>query len=200
MFRSDRALALTAFFLERAGGRMNDIKLAKLQYLAERSAILRFHAPMTNDEGVSLEHGPCLRRTLDLTQGKRLRTEPMPDPLWKKHIAFYRQADGDVQDENTVELRQPYDWEQKLSPAEIATLEEIWRQFGAMTKWQIRDWCHDHCSEYREVEGRVQLPIRLEDIFRAAGDDRETAREKAEEIRYHERFAEELARERALAR
>lgn len=181
---------MTAFFLERAGGRMNDIKLAKLQYLAERGAILRFHAPIANDEGVSLEHGPCLSQTLNLT------TSYASDPLWERHIALHRRgADGTP--ENTVELRAPFAWRDYLSPAAIEMLEELWSDFGGMGKWQIKGWCHDRLREYVDVGKRKRRPIRLEDIFIAEGDDESVAAEKAEGIRYHERFVAELARERA---
>lgn len=182
MFHNDRALALTAFFLERAGGRLNDIKLAKLQYIAERRAILRFGAGLANDDGVSLEHGPCLSLTLNLTLQRR------PDPLWERHIEFIRYEQG--ADENTVSLKEPLDWREALSPAAVALLEEIWTEFGAMGKWTIKGWCHDNLGEYFEVGNGKGRPIRLEEIFRAEGDTEAVAAERAAELRYHERFAE----------
>ena len=180
MFHSDRALALTAFFLERAGGSLNDIKLAKLQYIAERQAILLFGAPLANDDGVSLEHGPCLSQSLDLMRHVKR------DPLWERHIGFRRHKEGEK--ENTVVLNEPVDWAAILSPAAADMLEEIWREFGALKKWRIRDRSHTF-GEYVEVGKGGRKPIRLEEIFLAEGDPPERAAQRAEEIRYHERFA-----------
>jgi len=42
-------------------------------------------------------------------------------------------------------------------------LDSVWRQFGAMDKWKIRDWTHQHCpeckdppSDVRPVFGRIE--------------------------------------------
>ena len=181
MYKIRRALAVTAFFLEKGQGRMNDMKLAKLQYLSERMSILSLMAPITCDAYVSLPHGPCLSKTLELT-----RTQD--HTLWRQHIRFESHTKS-KESENTVVLLAPFDFRSELSEADLELLERIWGQFGKMTKWQIRDWCHKNCPEYTETVS--SLPISLESLFAANGCDEQEARQMAEEIRYLDRFESE---------
>jgi uncharacterized phage-associated protein len=46
---------------------MSLLALTKLLYLGEWLSLQRFAEPLTGDELVSMQHGPALSRTLDLT-------------------------------------------------------------------------------------------------------------------------------------
>lgn len=158
------------------------MKLAKLQYLAERQSILALMAPITCDAYVSLPHGPCLSRTLEL-----MRTQD--HMLWSQHIKFESHINA-KESENTVVLLKPFAYRSELSDADLELLEKIWSQFGKMTKWQIRNWCHKNCPEYTETTS--SLPITLESMFIANGCGEQEAKQMAEEIRYHDRFESEF--------
>lgn len=191
MIHVERAVALSAYFLEREGGRMNDIKLAKLQYLAEREALITMLAPIVGDEAVSLYHGPCLSHTLNLTN------DSSEDSLWDSYIGFepYELA---PEGRNTVVLASPIVEEELLSPADLEILESLWERFGHMDWRQIRNWCHENLPEYTEVAYGTRKWITLEEIFKGAGDDPETAFAKADEVRYHARFEQRYSRKIAV--
>ncbi|CAN5703649.1 Panacea domain-containing protein [soil metagenome] len=181
MIHIERATAMSAYFLEKAGGRMNDIKLAKFQYLAERESLITMLSPMVGDEALSLYHGPCLSHTLNLT------CDIAEDSSWDAHIGFepYEIAD---EGSNMAVLTNPIRWEDFISPADIEILDGLWTRFGHMDWRQFRDWCHQNVPEYTEVRYGTRRWITLEDIFKGAGDDPEMATAKANEVRYHERF------------
>ncbi len=110
MIHVDRATAMSTYFLSKGGGRMNDIKLAKLQYLAERTSLLELMSPIVNDEAVSLYHGPCLSSTLNLTNDFN------EDSFWDSFISF-EPYDLAPEGRNTVVLMSPTPWSGVLSPA-----------------------------------------------------------------------------------
>ena len=57
-FREDKATALAAAFLERAGGELEYLKLLKLMYLAERESLRVLGSSLMEDTFVSMKHGP----------------------------------------------------------------------------------------------------------------------------------------------
>ena len=188
MFHSDRALAITAFFLGKNGGRMNAIGLAKLQYLVERTAIVTYRSPIVDDNGARLPHGPVLSETL------RMMTKEKNDPLWNRHVHYEPKSGGGK--ENVVVLDEPFDAEEVLSPVDMEILEAIWHDFGGMTPFQLRDWCHANLPEWEGGTKRGHW-IQLEDIFVAVGNSPEMAAQKAREIRYHQRLDARLEEIRA---
>ncbi|MCX6915882.1 MAG: Panacea domain-containing protein, partial [Verrucomicrobia bacterium] len=59
------------------------MKLIKLLYLADRTALLRWGRPITTDTYVSMDRGPVLSRVLDLATDEDL---PGQTSIWAKHI------------------------------------------------------------------------------------------------------------------
>lgn len=118
-----------------------------------------------------MPHGPVLSQTLNLMDGD---SESCPDG-WEAWIS-------DQQD-HELSLRQPLnpDALDELSPAELDMLRAIWQQFGAMGKWEIRDWTHVHCPEWRDPHGSSN-PIPFERLARAVGFDTSTVKELAARI------------------
>lgn len=82
-----------------------------------------------------------------------------------------------------LSLRQPLktDTLDELAPAELEVLRSVWQQFGAMGKWEIRDWTHDHCSEWEDPRGSSN-PIPFERLARAVGFDSAAAKELSGQI------------------
>lgn len=56
----------------------------------------------------------------------------------------------------------------ELSDADLYVLESVWARFGYMTKWEIRNYTHDNCEEWRDPQGGT-LPIFYKDVFVALG-------------------------------
>ncbi len=68
-YNARKAAQVAAFFALSEGGKINVLKLVKLIYLADRSAMEAFEAPILNDKFVSMDHGPVNSITLNLING-----------------------------------------------------------------------------------------------------------------------------------
>lgn len=166
-FRSRKAAQLCARFASLAGGNIEKLKLIKLVYLAERAFLRDYRIPMLFDELYSLKHGPICSSTLNAINGG------VQDDIWNEFLA----RNGNI----VVPIKR-FDRDEldELSDAEVACADAVWKERGHMTASQLRNYTHDNCPEYTEVEdGRV--PITYADVLTALGDER--AEEIDREIR-----------------
>lgn len=179
-YREDRATQAAARLLQLRGGTMSYMKLLKLLYLADRQALLELGRPITFDRFVSMPHGPVLSRTCDL-----IASEPDPDrpSYWGQHISppynyEVKLVAGDV----------PND---QLSPAEEAVLDSVFKKFGWMNRFQLRDFTHT-LPEWQDPYGS-SIPIDVRDVLLAQGVDEEDAK-AIEDSLAAESMMEQLAR------
>lgn len=175
MFDDRKAGQVAAFFVNAEGGRMSVIKLVKLIYLSDREFMDRCGLPITFDRLVSMPHGPVNSQTYECIQGAVDR------PGWEEWI-------GD-REGHIVTVRKPVsrDALDEVSDAEIETMQAVWQRFGSMGKWEIRDWTHERCAEWRDPDGS-SLPIDYADVFRALGRDDVMARDLAGHVEAHRRI------------
>lgn len=176
-YREDKATQAAARLLRLSGGKMSHMKLIKMLYLADRTAILRWGRPITFDWYFSLPHGPVLSFTLD-----KINADPDPsDPsYWHRYIS--------ERQEYEVRLIREAPSNQ-LSRAEEDILDEIHASFGHMTQWELRDYSHT-LPEWQNPQGS-SIPIRLRDILVAEGfEDPEI--EAIEDTLAAESFADSL--------
>ena len=172
MFNERKAAQMAAFFLgQTPEGRMSHLKLMKLMYLADREAVRNFGFPISGDRMVSMPHGPVLSMTLNLMDGD---IESCPGG-WEEWISD--------KENHELSLRKPFNMDalDELAPAELDVLRSVWQQFGAMGKWEIRDWTHKHCPEWEDPQGS-SYPIPFERLAQAVGLDATTAKELAAQI------------------
>jgi hypothetical protein len=87
-FSEKKAAQVAAFFLHRAGGRMEKLKLMKLMYLAERASYQKFGEPMVGDKLVSMDNGPALSITLN-HMNRIQPSEPEGWESWVSHRSDY---------------------------------------------------------------------------------------------------------------
>ncbi|MBF0602609.1 MAG: SocA family protein [Nitrospirae bacterium] len=172
MFDEIKVSQVAAFFLNKTQeGRMPHLKLMKLMYLADREAIRTMGLPITWDYPVSMPHGPVLSMTLDLMNGN-VRSSPGG---WEDWVS--------AKENHEVSSRTIFEPDRltKLSRAEISVLESVWQQFREMNQWKIRDWTHDHCSEWQDPHGS-SFPISFDSMARCVGFDAGAAAKLAERI------------------
>jgi len=174
MFDERKVAQAAAYFLDRRGGEMAHLKLMKLLYLADRESMRRYGEPISQDRMVSMPHGPVLSQTYDLMAGCSPSTGA--DDGWDAWIA-------DIQDYQ-VKLRRPVDHEAlgQLSEADLEILDDVWNQFGAMSRWEIRDYTHDKCPEWEDPNGSSK-PLKPESVFQALGRTPEESKQLAENLR-----------------
>lgn len=170
MFNERKAAQVAAWFLRKQGGRMPHLKLIKLMYLADRQSLDEYGFSITGDLAVSMPHGPVLTMTLDLINGD---VESGRDG-WEAWISDRADYEVALRERERDEL-------DELSEADVGVLDQVWRRFGAMTKWQIRDYTHDHCPEWQDPQGSSN-PIPYERIFEALGRSKQEAAQLAERI------------------
>jgi len=141
----------------RAGtaGTIAKLKLIKLLYFAERRFIFEYHHPMLFDEYYSLPHGPICSGALNGIDGI------IHGKIWDKYIARNGNIVVAIKSLSRDEL-------DEVSDAELAVVDDIWRDFGHMTPSQLRNYSHENCPEYTETEGRI--PISYKQILRAVGE------------------------------
>ncbi|SRR5229473_500880 len=152
-FNEAKATQAAAWFLKLRGTTMSYLKLIKLLYLLDREALLRWGRPITTDSYVSMDNGPVVSRIYDL-----ILEEPDPgtDSAWRNHI-------GEPQSYEVTLLQDPGSSE--LSRAEENLIDEIFGQFGRMSRWELRDYSHT-LPEWSDPNGST-IPISIRDILRA---------------------------------
>lgn len=182
MFRIDAAVALASFFIGKSDrSEMNDLRLMKLMYLAERESIGQIGSTLTGATFASLPKGPILSEILTLSKSS--------DPNeWTRSIAFEKH---DGEKSNHFRMLRPVDYREHFSQAELEILEQVWRDYGSRTKWQLVDLTHEFPEWNKAVcqpEAPARsLPISLEDILeKGLKRDRDTAQVVAEAIRSYE--------------
>src|SRR5258708_39666927 len=152
-FNEAKATQAAAWFLKLRGTTMSYLKLIKLLYLLDREALLRWGRPITTDIYVAMDNGPVVSRIYDL-----IREEPDPgtESFWREHI-------GEPHNYEVVLLQDP--GSRELSRAEENLINEIFGQFGRMSRWQLRDYSHT-LPEWNDPNGST-IPISIRDILKA---------------------------------
>lgn len=167
MLNERKVAQMAAYLLRKRGGTMSHLKLMKLLYLCDREAMYRYQEPMTGDRMVSMKHGPVLSGTLNHMDGD---VESAPDG-WEAWISD--------KEDHQLSLRRQFhsiDELDELSEADIEILDDVWNRFGHMRRWDLRDYTHEHCAEWRDPNGSM-IPIEYKDVFMALGYSEDQARE-----------------------
>lgn len=152
-FREDKAAQAAALLLKLRGGTMSHLKLMKLLYLAEREALLRWRRPIVFDSYVSMDKGPVLSQTLNMMHG-----ECETDGIWNRSISSPTNNEVRLLDDPGAD---------NLSDAEEELINEMYRSYGRMSRWEICEMTHG-LPEWRDPGGS-NIPIEYRDILRGAG-------------------------------
>jgi uncharacterized phage-associated protein len=162
-FQHERATQAAAHLLYRRGGTMSYMKLLKLLYLADRKALVEHGRPITFDRYVAMKHGPVLSQVYDLMVGEE--APDSPPSYWRSLIS--EPADYRVR---LLHADPPVD---ALSPAQLALLDNIFDEFGAMYRWNLVRYVHT-LPEWTDPHGS-SVPISLRDVLRGADVDDDDA-------------------------
>lgn len=175
----NRAEALAAFFLSKASGNcLNDLKLMKLMYIAERESLAKLYSTLTNDDFVSMPLGPVLSRTYNILRGR--------ESVSFDTIQYLSKRAGQAET-NTFKLVGAIDPSLHFSQAELMLLTSVWERFKNQPGYKMAKMTHDQFAEWDETAAQkntsIELPI--EKIYAVGlGFDESTAKELAHEARY----------------
>jgi len=155
-FNVKKAAQVVAYFAWQSGGSINVLKLAKLVYLADREFMAVYDAPILNDKIVSMDHGPVNSITLNYVNGLA------SSPDWSTYINGRAQYEVGLTNKISVADLD------ELSEAEVDILEVVWKRFGNLDKYAVRDYTHRNCPEWEDPNGSSN-PIPYERIFKFLG-------------------------------
>lgn len=158
-FNSIKTTQAAGFLLERHRGSMSKGVLIKLLYLADRKLLAKRGQPLTGDQPVSMENGPVLSKTYDLTKGAALEHRA----YWEQHISVAKKGDY------YVSLKKKTGTEH-LSKNEIQALAEVDEEFGNWSWRRLVDYCH-RLPEWKNP-GKSSASIPVEQILAAVGKNR----------------------------
>ena len=183
MFNIEIVAQMSAWFINKAGGKMPHIKLMKLLYLAERTYIEEYNQPFLGDDLYSMENGAILSRTLNFMQGK---IQPRDRGDWDKWVSPKRN--------HKVSLAREFKMEELdlLSKAIIRILEDLWEEHQDKTKWGMVDYIHKHCKEWKDPKGSSEKISYRKLLSKGFGYDRERANREANNLEDHKELIDNL--------
>lgn len=164
-----KAAHAAAYFLKKAGGSLELLKLMKLMYLAERGFYARYARPMIGDLPMADRHGPVLDSVYRAAAGVAANDVGV---TWSQLICPRQDNDIDLKD-SSVQLK-------KLSQADRNVLDAVWEEHGHKSGSQLRKWTHRHCKEYDELsftDWDPRRPIQLQRLLAEVGFSAEEAEE-----------------------
>lgn len=159
LFNEKKAAQVAAFFLMRANAALDVLKLMKLMYLAERLSFKNYGEGLVGDRLVSMPHGPVLSITHNHMNGE-LSSSPGGWDTWIAARA------GHMLSLNDAKHAASLDSLLELSEADLVVLNTTWSNFGHMRGWELREYTHLHCPEWKDPDGSM-IPMRPEDLFAA---------------------------------
>ena len=147
-FDPKKATEVAALFLRNEGGSINVMKLVKLIYLLDRESIRKRGIPVVGGIYLSMKNGPVTSEVLDLINSGFLWHCNTTWPTFISDRADHLVAlDKDPGHDN-------------LSEFELALLQDVYKAFGFMDQWGLRDWCHQHCGEWTPLDqGRERISL-----------------------------------------
>lgn len=172
-FSEKKAAQVAAFFLHRAKGQLEILKLMKLMYLAERASYQKFGEPLIGDQLVSMDNGPVLSITLNHMN----RFLPSEKDGWEEWISDRQNYYLSLK----REIRDPKEELVQLSDAELEVLEAVWKEYGHLGSFELADLTHKICPEWEDPHGS-SLPISRSRLLRSLGFDPDTAKELEDRI------------------
>lgn len=163
-FRFDIGKLVNALaFFSRAGvSGLDQMKIAKLVFLADRVHLLRYGRTITGDSYVCMEHGPVPSTTRDLVNA-RLADDP--------DVEFMHEYFDVGRSRTYPELIAKRDPDLDVfSDTDVEVLREVADKFGQRTAWQLRDLAHDFpeiaaALAARSAAKKNVVPVPFESFF-----------------------------------
>lgn len=161
-FDEAKATQAAARFLKLRGEKMSYMKLLKLLYLADRTALLRWGVPLTTDRWVAMKHGPVLSNVYSLIVDEQAARS---SGVWARYIS--------APDQYEVQLLSNDVPNDKLSRAEEKLIDEMYEGYGHYNRWDLVEHLHNVLPEWNNP-GETSRPISLRDILGLEHTDADT--------------------------
>lgn len=145
-FNARKAAQVIAYLASKSHEkRLHVVKAIKLVYLADRESIAKFGFPILDEDRVSMPHGPVNSTTYSHACGEY----DLAASGWSDFLRDRSNHQISVKHGLTTE-----DFDE-LSDADLACLDRVWRRFGSMGPWELRDWTHKRTNipEWEDPHG-----------------------------------------------
>jgi uncharacterized phage-associated protein len=129
-FDINKSLAAVGYICSRNKGKADILKLLKILYVADRTALIDWKRTITGDRFVSMDNGPVVSVVYDLIKGN---ARPQLQQVWSEYI--------DERNGNTIALKKVPDIGY-LSDREIKLLGAVFEKISPMSSSQLIDWLH----------------------------------------------------------
>ncbi len=158
-----KTIAAVAFLMDREGGQLDMFLGLKMLYLADKEALIRWGKTITGDSFVSMPKGPVLSIVYNL-----FKKDGPPEYQREWDASFTERVN------HSIRLLKPVEVE-ILSEREMERLEEARNQIHKFAPWDVADWLHDTCPEWKDPQGS-SIPIDPDVILKNAGRTEEEIR------------------------
>ena len=150
----DKALAATAYLIQKAGGRFDVFVLLKTLYFADRTALIKYGRTITGDKFVSMDKGPVLSRIFDLIRGKEVAGDPGALTKWEKFVS--ERESHLLRLKATPELG-------FLSVREMEVLDEAFQTISQIPPYWLAEWTHREMPEWEDPKGSSKAidPVKI---------------------------------------
>lgn len=183
IFDEEKAAQAAAYLLYRAGGKLHQVKLMKLLYLAERLSYELHGFGLTNDKLLSVDHGPILDRVQALIDGAVLPRRGG----WDTWIMAPRSHHLALKDPST--LCNPHDDLMALSESDLNVLEKVWSDYSRRDTYTLAE----ETKQLPEVVAAGEGVIAIGDLLRAVGFGAEQAGLLVEHLTQQREIARQFA-------
>ena len=161
MFNIEKLIQACNYLIKKNNAPLNYTKLIKMLYLADKESLKGSLQTITGDTYVSMDNGPVLSKLYDLIKGRH-RNEKAQN-LWDSRFIL-----------NNYDLvaateRIP---QNELSAFEIQILDQIHSQFKDYDVWEMINYVHNNCPEWKNPEGSA-IAIQPQEILESIGKSTE---------------------------
>ncbi|SRR6266481_6119337 len=151
-----KAIAATAFLVDRQGGNLDMFLGLKMLYLADKNSLIKWGKTITGDKFVSMRRGPVLSRVYNLFKGEAARKNQEEwntsfSELVNQSIRLMKNVDTGI-----------------LSKREMEVLESARKEINNCAPWDVAKWLHEVCPEWEDPHGSSS-PINPRVILKNAG-------------------------------
>jgi uncharacterized phage-associated protein len=161
-FDRTKAVQAAAVATIAEGSRVGKLRLLKLLYIADRSAIRDFGRPILGAKAVAMDHGPLHSEMLNMINGTLPNTRE-----WDRH--FKRSGPREIHLSKAPDNG-------TLSRHEVELLQEIVARHEKIDDWALSQLTHEFPEWKLHINKGTSTHIPLEDIIDAVGrrEDKES--------------------------
>lgn len=171
-----KATQSVARVIQKSGGPIDYLRIAKLVYLSDRESILTRGLPIVGGHYYSMRKGPTIGEVMNFVNRQNA-------PQWKQTIS--------PRFGNEVRLQGTPDFG-ALSQSELNILDSVVKLHAQRTTDELVVWCHKNCPEYEDVKSG-RKPIEVEAILQAENKSQKQIKKLVEEARMLEELDKLLA-------